>query len=155
MAAIVVAGMVGAWAIGGRSHVANEYNRRVIEEFRANAGLVGGPYEGAQLLLLTSTGARTGNAHTTPLMYLADAGRYVVFGSKGGAPTNPDWYYNLRANPLATVEVGTETLPVRATVASGGERRRLWDAQSERRPQFADYAARTTREIPVVVLEPV
>jgi len=131
----------------------NEYNRHVIEEFRANAGSVGGPYEGAPLLLLTTTGARSGRAHTTPLMYLGDAGRLVVFGSKGGAPTNPDWYYNLRAHPLATVEVGKETLPVRATVVHGEERRRLFDAQVEVRPQFADYAARTTREIPVVVLE--
>jgi deazaflavin-dependent oxidoreductase (nitroreductase family) len=131
----------------------NEYNRHVIEEFRANAGSVGGPYEGAPLLLLTTTGARSGRAHTTPLMYLVDAGRLVVFGSKGGAPSNPDWYWNLRANPHATVEVGEETLPVRATVAHGDERRRLWDAQTAVRPQFLDYAARTAREIPVVVLD--
>ena len=133
----------------------NEYNRRVIEEFRANAGAVGGPYEGATLLLLTTTGARTGREHTTPLMYLADNGRLVVFGSKGGAPTNPDWYYNLRAHPLATVEVGRETVPMRASIAHGEERQRLFDAQVEVRPQFADYAARTSREIPVIVLEPV
>ncbi len=131
----------------------NEYNRRVIEEFRANGGAVGGPYEGAPLLLLTTTGARTGRAHTAPLMYLADGDRLVVFGSKGGAPTNPDWYYNLRANPLATAEVGTESLPVRATIAAGEERERLFAAQAAVRPQFAEYAARTTREIPVVVLE--
>ena len=88
-------------------------------------------------------------------MYLADNGRLVIFGSKGGAPTNPDWYYNLRAHPLATVEVGRETVPMRASIAHGEERQRLFDAQVEVRPQFADYAARTSREIPVIVLEPV
>jgi deazaflavin-dependent oxidoreductase (nitroreductase family) len=132
----------------------SDYNRRVIEEFRANGGAVGGAYAGGTLLLLTSAGARTGRPHTTPLMYLADGGRLVVFATKGGAPTNPDWYHNLRANPVAVVEVGTETLEVRATVARGEERRRLFAAQAERRPQFAEYAAVTTREIPVVVLEP-
>jgi deazaflavin-dependent oxidoreductase (nitroreductase family) len=132
----------------------NEYNRRVIEAFRANGGKVGGPYAGAPLLLLTSTGARSGRPHTTPLVYLADGDRLVVFGTKGGAPTNPDWYHNLRANPLASVEVGTETREVRATVAAGEERQRLFAAQAERRPGFAEYAAMTTREIPVVVLEP-
>jgi deazaflavin-dependent oxidoreductase (nitroreductase family) len=133
----------------------NEYNRRVIEAFRANGGEVGGPYAGGTMLLLTSTGARTGRPHTTPLMYLADGDRLVVFGTKGGAPTNPDWYYNVRANPVAAVEVGTETKQVRATIASGEERRRLFAAQAERRPGFAEYAAMTTREIPVVVLQPV
>ena len=132
----------------------NEYNRRVIEAFRANGGAVGGPYTGATMLLLTTTGARTGRPHTTPLMYLPDGDRLVVFGTKGGAPTNPDWYHNVRANPLASVEVGTETRQVRATVASGEERRRLFAAQAERRPQFVEYAAMTAREIPVVVLEP-
>ena len=133
----------------------NEYNRRVIETFRANGGEVGGPYAGSTLLLLTSVGARSGRPHTTPLVYLADGDRLVVFGTKGGAPTNPDWYHNVRANPVASVEVGTQTLQVRATIASGEERQRLFDAQAERRPQFAEYAAMTTREIPVVVLEPV
>jgi deazaflavin-dependent oxidoreductase (nitroreductase family) len=132
----------------------NEYNRRVIETFRANGGEVGGPYAGARLLLLTSTGARSGRSHTTPLMYLADGDRLVVFGTKGGAPTNPDWYHNLRANADATVEVGTETIRVRATIADGDERERLFAAQAERRPHFAEYAAKTRREIPVIVLEP-
>ena len=131
----------------------NEYNRRVIETFRANGGEVGGPYAGSTLLLLTSIGARSGRPHTTPLVYLADGERLVVFGTKGGAPTNPDWYYNLRANPDAAIEVGTETIRVRATIASGEERERLFAAQAERRPHFAEYAAKTRREIPVVVLE--
>jgi len=131
----------------------SEYNRRVIEEFRANGGKVGGPYEGATLLLLTTTGAKSGRPHTTPLMYLPDGERLVVFGTKAGAPTHPDWYYNLRANPTATVEVGPERFDVRATVTTGEERQRLFARQAELRPQFAEYAAKTTREIPVVALE--
>jgi deazaflavin-dependent oxidoreductase (nitroreductase family) len=131
----------------------SEYNQRVIEEFRANGGKVGGPYEGAPLLLLTTTGARSGRLHTTPVMYLPDGDRLVVFGTKAGAPTHPDWYHNLRANPTATVEVGPERFDVRATITSGEERRRLFDRQAELRPQFAEYEAKTTREIPVIALE--
>lgn len=131
----------------------SDYNQRVIEEFRANGGKVGGPYEGAPMLLLTTSGARTGRSHTTPLIYLPDGDRLVVFGTRGGGPTNPDWYYNLLANPTATVEVGTETYPVAATITSGEERRRLFTRQAEYRPGFAEYEALTTREIPVVVLE--
>jgi deazaflavin-dependent oxidoreductase (nitroreductase family) len=131
----------------------SEYNQRVIEEFRANGGKVGGPYEGAPLLLLTTTGARSGRPHTTPVMYLPDGDRLIVFGTKAGAPTHPDWYHNLRANPTATVEVGPERFDVRATITSGEERRRLFDRQAELRPQFAEYEAKTTREIPVIALE--
>jgi deazaflavin-dependent oxidoreductase (nitroreductase family) len=132
----------------------SDYNRRVIDEFRANGGEVGGPYLGAPLLLLTTTGAHSGRPHTTPLMYLVDDGALVVFGSKGGAPTSPDWYFNVKAHPLATVEVGTESFEVRASIAHGEERDRLFARQVESRPQFGEYAARTTRRIPVVVLEP-
>jgi deazaflavin-dependent oxidoreductase (nitroreductase family) len=132
----------------------NEYNRRVIETFRANGGKVGGAYEGTTMLLLTTTGARSGRPHTTPLLYLPDGDRLVVFGTKGGGPTNPDWYHNLRAHPLARVEVGTETFQVRARITSGEERRSLYRRQAARRPQLAEYEANTTREIPVVVLEP-
>jgi deazaflavin-dependent oxidoreductase (nitroreductase family) len=132
----------------------NEYNRRVIEEFRANGGHVGGPYAGMPLLLLTTTGARSGRPHTTPLAYLVDGDALVVFGTKGGAPTNPDWFHNLRASPCATVEVGTETFAARARIAAGEERARLFGRQAEQRPQFAEYAARTSRQIPVVVLSP-
>jgi deazaflavin-dependent oxidoreductase (nitroreductase family) len=131
----------------------SHYNDAIIEEFRANAGRVGGPYEGAPLLLLTATGAKSGRPHTTPLMYLADGDRLVVFATKGGAPTNPDWYWNLRANPVARVEVGPESYDVRARITSGDERDELYARQAETRPQFADYAARTTRTIPVVSLE--
>jgi deazaflavin-dependent oxidoreductase (nitroreductase family) len=130
----------------------NDFNRAVIEEFRANQGKVGGPFEGAPVLLLTSTGAKTGQARTTPLMYLPDGERMVIFASKGGAPENPAWYHNLRANPSATVEVGSETIDVDASVTSGEERERLFDRQAERYAQFADYAQKTTRAIPVVAL---
>jgi deazaflavin-dependent oxidoreductase (nitroreductase family) len=131
----------------------SEFNRAIIEEFRASDGKVGGPFEGAPVLLLTSTGAKSGERRTTPVMYLPDGERMVIFASKGGAPTNPAWYHNLLANPGATVEVGPETLDVNAVVTSGEERERLFRRQAEHFPQFADYAQKTTREIPVVALE--
>jgi deazaflavin-dependent oxidoreductase (nitroreductase family) len=131
----------------------NDFNRNVIEEFRANGGRVGGPFEGAPLLLLTTAGAKSGRAYTTPVMYLPDGERMVVFASKGGAPTNPAWFHNLVAHPDASVEVGEESFPVRATVTSGGERDRLFARQSQLYPQFADYAQKTTRVIPVVALQ--
>lgn len=130
-----------------------DFNKGVIEEFRANGGRVGGPFEGAPLLLLTSVGAKSGAPRTTPLMYLPDGERLVIFASKAGAPTNPAWYHNLLANRLATVEVGGDTFDVDVSVAAGKERERLFNQQSELRPQFADYAQKTTRQIPVVVLE--
>jgi deazaflavin-dependent oxidoreductase (nitroreductase family) len=131
----------------------NDFNQAIIEEFRANEGRVGGQFEGSPVLLLTSTGARTGERRTTPVVYLTDGDRMVIFASKGGAPTNPAWYHNLVANPRATVEVGPETAEVDAVVTSGEERERLFERQAERFPQFADYARKTTREIPVVALE--
>jgi deazaflavin-dependent oxidoreductase (nitroreductase family) len=131
----------------------NDFNASVIAEFRAHGGRVGGPFEGAPLLLLTSTGAKSGEERTTPVMYLPDGGRMVIFASKAGAPTHPAWYHNLVANPTATVEVGTESFEVDAGVASGEERQQLYDRQAELYPRFADYAEKTTREIPVVVLE--
>ena len=132
----------------------NEYSRRVIETFRANGGEVGGPYAGSTLLLLTSVGARSGRPHTTPLVYLADGERLVVFGTKGGAPTNPDWYYNLVANPDTTIELGTEEQTVRARVADEDERERIWGAQKAAFPQFAEYEKTSQgRTIPVVILE--
>ena len=131
----------------------NEFNRRIIEEFRANEGRVGGPFEGAPMLLLHTTGARSGAERVSPVVYQPDDSRWVVFASKGGAPTNPDWFHNLRARPDATIEVGTDTVPVVARVAEGDERERLWSRQKERMPGFADYEQKTTREIPVVVLE--
>ncbi len=131
----------------------DDFNKGVIEEFRANGGRVGGPFDGAPLLLLTSIGAKSGAARTTPLMYLPDGERLVIFASKAGAPTNPAWYHNLVASPSATVEVGSDTFDVDVSVATGEERERLFNQQSELMPQFADYAQKTTRQIPVVVLE--
>jgi deazaflavin-dependent oxidoreductase (nitroreductase family) len=132
---------------------ANDFNTRIIEEFRANEGRVGGPFEGAPLLLLHTTGARSGVERVSPVMYQADGDALAVFASKAGAPDNPDWYHNLRANPAATVEVGTETVQVVAREAEGEERDRIWTRQKERFPGFADYEQKTTRQIPVVVLE--
>jgi len=131
----------------------NEFNRAIIDEFRANGGKVGGPFEGAPVLLLTATGAKSGERRTTPVMYLPDGERMVIFASKAGAPTNPAWYHNLLANPSATVEVGPETVEVDAVVTSGEERDRLFDRQAELYPQFADYAQKTTRQIPVIALQ--
>ncbi|MHB8463437.1 MAG: nitroreductase family deazaflavin-dependent oxidoreductase [Acidimicrobiales bacterium] len=133
---------------------ANDWNSKIIEEFRANEGRVGGPFEGAPLLLLHSTGAKSGAERVHPVMYRADGERYVVFASKAGAPSNPDWFHNLRAHPKATVEIGTATVHVVARIAEGGERDRLWSAQKQEWPGFAEYEEKTSREIPVVVLEP-
>jgi deazaflavin-dependent oxidoreductase (nitroreductase family) len=130
-----------------------DWNAKTIEEFRANEGRVGGVFEGAPLLLLTTTGARSGKTRVNPMMYLADGDRLVVFASKGGAPTHPDWYHNLVANPDASVELGTDQFPVRATVATGDERDRLFAEQKRRYPQFAEYETKTDRTIPVIVLE--
>ncbi len=130
----------------------DDFNRAIIEEFRANDGNVGGPFEGAPVLLLTTTGAKTGERRTTPVMYLPDGERMVIFASKGGAPTNPAWYHNLLATPTATVEVGAETLDADAVVTSGEEREKLFNRQAELYPQFADYAQKTSRQIPVVAL---
>lgn len=135
----------------------NEWNRQIIEEFHANGGKVGGPFEGAPLLLLTTTGARSGQRRTTPLMYLPDGDRLIIFASKAGAPTSPDWYHNLLAHPQATVEVGNgsviETFEVTATPVTGEERDRLYAKQAKLYPGFAEYQAKTTRVIPVVALE--
>jgi deazaflavin-dependent oxidoreductase (nitroreductase family) len=132
---------------------ADDWNKRIIEEFRANGGKVGGQFAGAPLLLLHTTGAKTGQARVNPMMYLADGNDHVVFASKAGAPTNPDWYHNLVANPRASIEVGDQTFNVVARVAEGETRERLWSRQKELYPGFADYEAKTTRQIPVVILE--
>ncbi len=131
-----------------------DFNAKIIEEFRANEGRVGGMFEGAPLLLLHHTGARTGQNRVNPLAYQRDGDRYVIFASKAGAPTNPDWYHNLKANPDVTVEVGTETIKAVAEEASGEERERLFRAQAERVPQFAEYERRADRVIPVMILTP-
>jgi deazaflavin-dependent oxidoreductase (nitroreductase family) len=130
----------------------NAWNRQIMEEFHANAGKVGGPFEGIPLLLLTTTGARSGQRRTTPVGYMPDGDRLVIFATRGGLPTNPGWYYNLLAHPEATVEVGTETFEVTAVVLTGEERDRLYARQVERAPVFAEYQAKTTRKIPVIAL---
>src|SRR5271156_29934 len=108
-----------------------DFNRKVIDEFRANEGRVGGPFEGAPVLLLTSTGAKSGEQRTTPVVYQKDGERMVIFASKAGAPNNPAWYHNLVAHPTATVEVGSDTVEVEAIVAEGDERERLFSRQKE------------------------
>ena len=133
---------------------ANDWNTSIIAEFRANGGRVGGQFEGAPLLILHSTGAKSGQERVAPVMYQAVDGGYAIFASKAGAPTNPDWYYNLQAHPATTIEVGTETVPVRARIAVGGERDRIWETQKQRYPGFGDYESKTTRTIPVVILAP-
>jgi deazaflavin-dependent oxidoreductase (nitroreductase family) len=132
----------------------NEFNRNVIDEFRGNEGKVSGPFAGAPMILVNHTGAKSGKPYTSPLVYTRDGDNYVVIASKGGAPEHPQWFRNLVANPEVTVEVGTETIPVRARVAEGEERARLYRAQADLMPNFDEYATKTSREIPVVVLEP-
>ncbi len=130
-----------------------DFNQAIIEEFRANAGRVGGRFEGAPMVLLHHTGARSGIERVTPLVCQPVGEAFAVFGSKAGAPTHPDWYHNLVANPDTTVEVGTEVISVRARVAEGDERERIWSRQKELMPGFAEYEKTAGREIPVVILE--
>ena len=132
----------------------NDFNRQIIEEFRANGGKVGGRFEGAPMILVHHKGAKTGTERVAPLVYLPDGDSFVVFGSKAGAPAHPHWYLNLVANPETDVEVGTDRIPVTARVAQGAERERLWSKQKLTMPQFAQYEESAgKREIPVVVLE--
>ena len=130
----------------------DKLNQSIIEEFRAKQGRVGGPLEGWPVLLLTMTGAKTGRTLVRPLCYSRDGDRIVVIASRGGAPRNPPWYYNLVANPVVTVEVGTEKFRARAEQVCGSERTRLFDAAAKLLPLFADYQKRTKREIPVLTL---
>jgi deazaflavin-dependent oxidoreductase (nitroreductase family) len=132
----------------------NDFNQQIIDEFRANDGKVGGPFEGAPMVLLHTLGAKSGQERVNPVVYQPDGDRLVIFASKAGAPTNPDWYHNLLAHPRTTVEVDGRTVEVNARVAEGDERERLWNRQKEQMPGFADYEQKTTRRIPVVVLEP-
>jgi deazaflavin-dependent oxidoreductase (nitroreductase family) len=131
----------------------NEFNQALIEEFRANGGKVTGQFAKAPLLLLTTIGARTGQPRTTPVVYTRDGDQLVIIASKGGAPTHPDWYHNLVANPEATVELGGERFAAQASVPEGEERQRLFDQMAAKMPNFAEYQRNTTRLIPVVVLE--
>ncbi|HEY5251871.1 MAG TPA: nitroreductase family deazaflavin-dependent oxidoreductase [Acidimicrobiales bacterium] len=131
----------------------NDFNTPIIEEFRANAGKVGGNFEGAPILLLHSTGAKSGKERVNPMMYRKAGDDIAVFASKAGAPTNPDWYHNLVAHPEATAEIGTDTVSMVARVTKGDERTEIWEAQKKEFPGFADYETKTTREIPVVILK--
>jgi len=131
---------------------ANYFQRRIIEEFRANGGKVGGMFKDATLALLTTTGARTGALRTVPLEYLVVDGKPVVVASAMGAPRNPGWYHNILRNPAVTVEVGTEKYDAMAAIPDGEEYDGLWAAVVEQAPGFRDYQARTTRRIPVVLL---
>jgi deazaflavin-dependent oxidoreductase (nitroreductase family) len=130
------------------------FNQTLIDDFREHDGrITQGPFAGRSLVLLTTRGRRTGLERTTPLAYTRDGDRYIVIASKGGAPTNPDWYRNLRADPQVIVELGPERFAATATIAEDAERRRLYDAHAALMPVFKDYELRTSREIPVVVLE--
>ena len=131
----------------------NEMNQQTIKEFRANHGVVGGMFEHTTLLLLHHVGAKSGTERVTPLGYRTEGDAWVVIASKAGAPTNPDWYHNLLANPAASIEVGTETVAVTARVAQGTERTRLWEATTKELPVFAEYEANSGRRIPVIVLD--
>jgi deazaflavin-dependent oxidoreductase (nitroreductase family) len=130
-----------------------DWNTQVIEQFRANGGKVGGQFEGAPLLLLTTIGAKSGKRRVNPMMYLLEGDRLFVFASKAGAPTNPDWYHNLVAHPDASVEVGPDSYDVTATLLEGAERDRVFAEQARRYPGFGEYQAGTERTIPVVVLD--
>lgn len=133
----------------------SDWNANIIEEFRDNEGQVGGMFEGWPLLLLHHTGAKTGTERVNPLAYQAVGDQYAVFASKAGATTHPDWYYNLRANPDVSIEVGGETIFVTARVTEGDEREQIWSKQKQDRPNFGEYEVSAEgRQIPVVVLEP-
>ena len=131
----------------------NDWNTRVIDEFRANGGKVEA-FPANNLVLLHHTGAKSGQQRVSPVAYQAVDGGYAIFASKAGAPDNPAWYYNLIAHPQATIEIGTETVPVTARVASPEEREPIWTRQKQDQPGFAEYEQKTTRQIPVVILEP-
>jgi deazaflavin-dependent oxidoreductase (nitroreductase family) len=131
----------------------DDFNTKIIDEFRSNGGKVGGGFAGAPMLLLTTTGAKSGKTRENPMMYLAEGDRIYVFASKAGAPTNPDWYHNLVAHPEVTVELGTDRFEAVATPVDRAERDRIYAEQARRYPGFADYEAKTDRVIPVVTLE--
>jgi deazaflavin-dependent oxidoreductase (nitroreductase family) len=133
-----------------------DFNGKIIVEFRANDGKVGGPFAGADMLLLHHTGARSGAQRVSPLGYQRVGGSFAVFASKAGAPENPAWYHNLIAHPDVSIEVGSETLPVRARLAEPAERDVIWDRQKQRAPHFAQYEVKAApRRIPVIVLDPI
>jgi deazaflavin-dependent oxidoreductase (nitroreductase family) len=130
----------------------NDFNNNVVAEFRANGGVVGGPFAGAPMVLITHTGAKTGQRRTTPLVCTSDGDDVIIIASMGGAPTHPAWYHNMIANPVVTVERGTESFNADVVETSGAERDRLFAAQAALMHQFDDYQAKTTRTIPVLRL---
>ena len=132
----------------------NDYNAQIIEEFRASGGKLGGSFEGAPVLLLTTVGAKSGKTRVNPMMYLDEGGRRYVFASKAGAPTNPDWFHNLVAHPEVSIEVGADTIDVLATRVEESERDRIYGIQASRFPGFAEYQEKTDRVIPVIALDP-
>ncbi len=129
-----------------------QFNNDVIAEFRANDGKLGGGFEGANMVLVHHTGARSGTERVTPLVYRPEGDGWAIFASKAGAPDNPDWYHNLKANPETVIEVGSETVDVTAIEVTGEERDRIFESQKAEAPQFAEYEAKTDRTIPVIVL---
>ena len=134
-------------------HNMNDWNRRTIEEFRANQGKVGGMWEGRPLLLLTTTGAKSGQHRTSPMMYLREGGHLYVFASKAGAPAHPAWYHNLLAHPEVTVELGPEKFDAIARPVTGKAHDEIYTRWAEQYPQFREYQEKTTRTIPVIELE--
>ena len=131
-----------------------QFNQGLIKEFRENGGkAISGPFINAPLLLLTTTGAKSGKPFTTPLVYTKDGNRIVIIASKGGFPTNPAWFHNLKAHPTVTLELGKEKFQAKATITKDPERQRLFDAQAKVMPNFDEYQKATTRQIPVIVLE--
>jgi deazaflavin-dependent oxidoreductase (nitroreductase family) len=130
----------------------NDFHARNIAEFRANHGRVGGPFEGAPLVVLHTVGAHSGKPRTNIMWYLADDDRYLLFASNNGTDSNPDWYWNLKANPDARIEVGDDIVDVHATDLQGAERDDKYALQAERYPAFAEYQRKTSRTIPVVAL---
>jgi deazaflavin-dependent oxidoreductase (nitroreductase family) len=130
-----------------------QFNAKIIDEFRANEGKVGGMFAGMPMILVTMAGAKSGKTFTIPLVYSKDGNRFVIIASMGGAPNNPAWYHNIKASPTVTLEIGTERFQAKPTVTSGAERERLFDAQAAIMPVFNDYRKKTTRQIPVIALE--
>jgi deazaflavin-dependent oxidoreductase (nitroreductase family) len=133
----------------------NAWNQKIIDEFRANEGRVGGQFDGAPLLLLHHTGRKSGTERVAPMMYMQVGDAFAVFASKAGADDDPDWFRNLLANPDTSIEVGTRTVKVRARALEGDEREPIWTTQKERYPGFQEYENKTSRVIPVVLLEPI
>ena len=133
----------------------SDFNQQIIDEFRSNEGKVGAPFEKARMILVHHRGAKSGTDRVSPLVYQPVGDAFAVFASRGGAPENPSWFHNLVANPDTVVEIGTETIPVRARVLEGEEREAVWTKQKQDVPVFADYEQRSAgiREIPVILFE--